>query len=102
MHRFKPSTNHVLCATPAAQVSALPLPLASAGYLSDLQVAASVPDLDIIVGAHSHTFLWGTDGTERGPLLSECCTCTCTYALDCKSKCQMHSAACPSLGTWRP
>jgi 5'-nucleotidase len=28
-----------------------------AGYDSDLQVAAAVPELDLIVGGHSHTFL---------------------------------------------
>jgi hypothetical protein len=28
-----------------------------AGYDSDLQVAAAVPELDLIIGGHSHTFL---------------------------------------------
>jgi hypothetical protein len=36
-----------------------------------MDVAAQVPELDLIVGGHSHTFLWGAGPPERGPLLSE-------------------------------
>ena len=29
-----------------------------AGYLKDLQVAKEVPDIDLVVGGHTNTFLW--------------------------------------------
>lgn len=44
--------------------------LGHAGYLLDLEVAAQVAGIDLVVGGHSHTFLWGATGQERGPLLT--------------------------------
>ena len=32
--------------------------LSHSGYEVDLEMAKQIPDLDIIVGAHSHTFLY--------------------------------------------
>ena len=37
------------------------------GYLMDQKVATEVPDIDIIVGAHSHTFLFTENSTSPNP-----------------------------------
>ena len=37
------------------------------GYLTDQKVAAEVPDIDIIVGAHSHSFLFTENSTSPNP-----------------------------------
>lgn len=29
-----------------------------AGYLKDMEIAAKVPDIDVVVGGHTNTFLW--------------------------------------------
>ena len=29
-----------------------------AGYLKDLEIAEKVPDIDVVVGGHTNTFLW--------------------------------------------
>lgn len=29
-----------------------------AGYVKDLEIAEQVPDIDVVVGGHSNTFLW--------------------------------------------
>ncbi len=38
-----------------------------AGYLEDQQVAARVPGLDLIVGGHSHSFLWEDGRPDTAP-----------------------------------
>lgn len=55
MFRYMPPTPRLLCV-----LTPLPLlltPLALSGYDVDLETAAAVPELDLIVGGHSHTFL---------------------------------------------
>ena len=37
------------------------------GYLTDQKVAAEVADIDIIVGAHSHSFLFTENSTSLNP-----------------------------------
>lgn len=37
------------------------------GYTHDLEVAANVPGIDVIVGGHSHTLLSSTDENAAGP-----------------------------------
>merc|ERR1719400_625015 len=37
------------------------------GYLTDQKLAEEVPDVDIIVGAHSHSFLFTENSTSRNP-----------------------------------
>ena len=37
------------------------------GYLTDQKVAAEVPDVDIIIGAHSHSFLFTVNNTRPNP-----------------------------------
>ena len=37
------------------------------GYLTDQKLAAEVPDVDIIVGAHSHSFLFTVNSTSPNP-----------------------------------
>ena len=39
--------------------------LSHLGYLEDIKLARAVPDIDVIVGGHSHTLLGGTAG-DRG------------------------------------
>lgn len=29
-----------------------------AGYLKDMEIAEKVPDIDVVVGGHTNTFLW--------------------------------------------
>ena len=29
-----------------------------AGYLKDMEIAEQVPDIDVVVGGHTNTFLW--------------------------------------------
>lgn len=29
-----------------------------AGYFKDMEIAEKVPDIDVVVGGHSNTFLW--------------------------------------------
>lgn len=29
-----------------------------AGYLKDMEIAQQVPDIDVVVGGHTNTFLW--------------------------------------------
>jgi len=41
--------------------------LGHAGYLMDQKVAREVPGIDIIVGAHSHSFLFTENGTSTNP-----------------------------------
>ncbi|XP_052809054.1 snake venom 5'-nucleotidase-like [Mya arenaria] len=43
--------------------------LSHAGYGVDKRVAAEVPDIDVIVGGHSHTFLY--NNSEGGPELKD-------------------------------
>ncbi|PNH11874.1 Protein 5NUC [Tetrabaena socialis] len=43
--------------------------LGHAGYLVDMDVAARVPGIDLVIGGHSHTFLYGPTGQEAGPPL---------------------------------
>lgn len=40
----------------------------STGYEADLQAAKTLPDLDVIVGGHSHTFLYTP--TAAGPIVT--------------------------------
>ena len=35
-----------------------------AGYLKDMEIAEKVPDIDVVVGGHTNTFLW--NGMYRG------------------------------------
>jgi len=37
------------------------------GYLTDQKLAAEVPDVDIIIGAHSHSFLFTVNDTSPNP-----------------------------------
>ena len=37
------------------------------GYLTDQKLAAEVPDVDIIVGAHSHSFLFTVNSISPNP-----------------------------------
>jgi len=41
--------------------------LTHVGYTQDLQIAANVPGIDVIVGGHSHTLLSNTDENAAGP-----------------------------------
>lgn len=42
--------------------------LGHSGYQRDLEIARAIPDIDIIVGGHSNTFLWpGTMDTNASP-----------------------------------
>ena len=39
--------------------------LGHSGYLIDIELAENIPELDLVVGGHSHTFLY-TDTTGNG------------------------------------
>ena len=41
--------------------------LTHVGYTTDLEIAANVPGIDVIVGGHSHTLLSNTDEAAAGP-----------------------------------
>ncbi len=41
--------------------------LTHVGYAQDLQIAANVPGVDLVVGGHSHTLLSNTDENAAGP-----------------------------------
>ena len=41
--------------------------LTHVGYTQDLQIAANVPGIDVVVGGHSHTLLSNTDEAAAGP-----------------------------------
>ena len=41
--------------------------LGHSGYLMDQKVAREVPGIDIIVGAHSHSFLFTENNTSTNP-----------------------------------
>lgn len=41
--------------------------LTHVGYTQDLQIAANVPGIDVVVGGHSHTLLSNTDENAAGP-----------------------------------
>ncbi|MFD1255054.1 MULTISPECIES: bifunctional metallophosphatase/5'-nucleotidase [Devosia] len=41
--------------------------LTHVGYAQDLQIAANVPGIDVVVGGHSHTLLSNTDEKALGP-----------------------------------
>ncbi len=41
--------------------------LTHVGYTQDLEIAANVPGIDVIVGGHSHTLLSNTDEKAAGP-----------------------------------
>jgi len=41
--------------------------LTHVGYTQDLEIAANVPGIDVVVGGHSHTLLSNTDENAAGP-----------------------------------
>lgn len=41
--------------------------LGHSGYMKDLEIARNVPDIDLVIGGHSNTFLWNGKFTDEKP-----------------------------------
>jgi len=45
--------------------------LGHSGYKKDIEIAEKVPGIDIVVGAHSHSFLFSENSTQKNPSINE-------------------------------
>ncbi|KAJ8712223.1 hypothetical protein PYW07_005065 [Mythimna separata] len=45
--------------------------LGHSGFVTDLEIARQVEDLDLVIGGHSNTFLWNADSTSEKPEVPE-------------------------------